>query len=202
MDDGRISNLFGVIRMGKITLNFQISLDGVVSDPEQWAKIDDILLQESIERYDRLDAVIFGSKTYPGMAEYWENAEKTSENALTRELAQKLNEKKKYVVSRSETEIVWRNSELLKFDGIESLAEKLEKLKSENEKDITVESGLKLWQVFVQNSLFDVICCQVHPVIAGAGEKLFGDDFKKTPLRLGVTRTFDNGIVQMNYNKE
>lgn len=187
--------------MGKIIINFQISLDGIVSDPDKWAKIDDILLQESIERYEHLDAVIFGSNTYPGMMEYWENAEKTSQNALERELAKKLNEKKKYVVSRSNVEIIWRNSELLKFDDIESLTQKLEKLKNENENDITVESGLKLWQVFIQNSLFDVICCQVHPVIAGDGEKLFDDRFKKMPLRLGVTKTFDNGIVQMNYNK-
>lgn len=179
-----------------------MSLDGVVSDPDKWATIDDLVMRESVERYDNLDAVIFGSETYPGMAEYWENAEKTSENALVSELARKLNEKKKYVVSRSETEIVWRNSELLKIDGIESLAQKLVKIKNENENDITVESGLKLWQIFIQNSLFDLICCQVHPVIAGDGEKLFDDDFKKMPLRLSVTKNFDNGIVQLNYTKE
>lgn len=188
--------------MGKIILNFQMSLDGVVSDPDRWAKIDDFLLRSSVERYDELDAVIFGGDTYRGMAEYWEKAEKSSENALERELAEKLNDKKKYVVSRSDVEIVWRNSELLKIDDIESLAEKLEKLKSENEKDITVESGLKLWQIFIQNSLFDVICCQIHPVIAGEGEKLFDDDFGKMPLKLGKTKTFDNGIVQLNYSKE
>ena len=188
--------------MSKIILNFQISLDGVVSDPDKWAKIDDILLQESVERYEHLDAVIFGSNTYPGMAEYWENAEKSSANALERELAKKLNEKKKYVISRSDVEIVWRNSELLKIDGIDSLAEKLEKIKSENVKDITVESGLKLWQTFIQNTLFDVICCQIHPVIAGDGEKLFDERFKRMPLLLGKTKTFDNGIIQMNYNKE
>lgn len=188
--------------MGKIILNFQISLDGVISDPDKWANIDDILLQDSIERYDHLDAVIFGSKTYPGMAEYWENAEKSSENALERELAQKLNDKKKYVISHSDIEIVWRNSELLKIDGIESLAQKLEKLKNENEKDMTVESGLKLWQVFIQNSLFDVISCQIHPVIAGDGEKLFDEDFRKMPLKLGKSKTFENGIIQMNYSKE
>lgn len=188
--------------MGKIILNFQMSFDGVVSDPDKWANIDDILLRESVDRYDELDAVIFGSETYAGMAEYWENAEKTSENPLERELARKLNEKKKYVVSRSEVEIVWRNSELLKFDDIKSLAQKLEKLKSETEKDITVESGLKLWQIFIQNSLFDLICCQIHPIIAGGGEKLFDGDFKKMSLRLGETKIFENGIAQLNYYKE
>lgn len=187
--------------MGKIILNFQMSFDGVVSDPDKWANIDEILLQESVDRYDDLDAAIFGSDTYAGMAEYWEKAEKSSENPLERELAAKLNAKKKYVVSRSEVEIVWRNSELLKFDDIESLAQKLEKIKGETEKNITVESGLKLWQVFIQNALFDVICCQIHPVIAGSGEKLFDDDFKKTALRLGETKTFKNGITQLNYHK-
>ncbi len=179
-----------------------MSLDGVISDPDKWANIDDILLQESVERYDHLDAVIFGSDTYPGMAEYWENAEKSSANSLERELAEKLNEKKKYVVSRSEVEIVWRNSELLKIDDIESLAQKLLKLKNENKKDITVESGLKLWQVFIKNSLFDVICCQIHPIIAGDGEKLFSDDFKKMPLQLDKTKAFGNGVVQLNYSKK
>ena len=188
--------------MGKIILNFQISLDGIVSDPDKWAIIDDMLLRDSIERYDRLDAVIFGSRTYRGMAEYWENAEKSSENALERELARKLNEKKKYVVSRSDVEIVWRNSELLKIDDIESLAQKLEKLKNENENDVTVESGLKLWQIFIQNSLFDMISWHVHPIIAGSGEKLFDIDEAKTVLRLGETRIFESGVAQLNYHKE
>lgn len=179
-----------------------MSLDGVVSGPDKWAKIDDILLQESVERYDELDAVIFGSETYPGMAEYWENAENSSENRLERELAKKLNDKKKYVISRSDVETTWKNSELLKIEDIESLARKLEKIKSETEKDITVESGLKLWQEFIKHSLFDVICCQVHPVIAGEGEKLFDDEFKKVSLRLIKTKTFDNGIVQLNYAKD
>lgn len=188
--------------MGKIILNFQISFDGIVSDPDKWANIDDIVLQESVERYDELDAVIFGGNTYAGMAEYWENAEKSSENALERELARKLNEKKKYVISRSDVEIVWRNSELLKIDGIESLAQQLEKLKDKYEKDITVESGLKLWQIFIKNSLFDVICCQIHPVVAGSGEKLFDGDEDQKKLRLGETKIFKNGIAQLNYHKE
>lgn len=188
--------------MGKIILNFQISLDGVISDPDKWANIDDILLQESVDRYDNLNAVIFGSNTYAGMAEYWESAEKTSENALERELAKKLNDKKKYVVSRSDVEIVWRNSELLKIDNIESLAQKLEVLKNKNQKDITVESGLKLWRIFIQNSLFDVISWHVHPVVAGSGEKLFDGDEDKKDLRLGETKIFKNGIAQLNYHKK
>src|SRR6476661_316291 len=106
--------------MGRIILNFQISLDGVISDPDKWAKIDDVLLQNSIERYDKLDAVIFGSNTYPSMAEYWQKAEKSSDSPRERELAAKLNGKKKYVLSRSDVAIVWRNSELLKISGIES----------------------------------------------------------------------------------
>lgn len=178
-----------------------MSLDGVVEAPEKWANIDDILLRHSIERYDGLDAVIFGGDSYAGMVGYWEKAETDAENPIEREFAKKLNDKKKYIVSRSDMETGWRNSELLKIDGIESLAEKLDKLKSENEKDITVESGLKLWRIFIENSLFDVICFQIHPVIAGQGEKLFDGDLGKMNLKLGKTKTFDNGIVQLNYVK-
>ena len=188
--------------MGKIILDFQMSFDGVISDPDSWANIDDVLLQNSLERYDELDAVIFGGDSYAGMAQYWEEAEKTSQNPLERALAEKLNDKRKYIVSRSDIEIVWRNSEHLKIDDTESLAQQIEKLKTEHEKDITVESGLKLWRIFIQNSLFDVICCNIHPVVAGKGEKLFDDDFKKLSLQTGEIRTFANGIVQLNYLKK
>lgn len=187
--------------MGKIILNYQISLDGVVSEPEKWANIDDELLQDSIERYDNMDAAIFGSKTYHGMAEYWQNAEKSSDSALERSFAKKLNEKKKYVISRSPVEIVWKNSEQLKITDIESLAREIENLKKRTEKDVTVESGLKLWQIFIQNSLFDVIYSQVHPVIVGNGKKLFDGDETKIPLHLSDTKAFNNGIVRLNYRK-
>jgi len=187
--------------MGKIILNYQISLDGVVSNPDKWADIDDELLQDSIERYDAMDAAIFGSKTYAGMAEYWQKAEESSESALERELAKKLNDKKKYVISRSPVEIVWRNSEQLKITDIESLARELENLRKTTEKDLTVESGLKLWQVFIQNSLFDVIYEQIHPVIAGSGEKLFDGEQKKIPLLMSDRKTFKNGVVSLNYRK-
>jgi len=187
--------------MGKIILNYQISLDGVVSDPDKWANIDDELLQDSIERYDNMDAAIFGSKTYAGMAEYWQNAEKSSESALERELAKKLNAKKKYVISRSPVEIVWKNSEQLKITDIESLAREIGNLKNSTEKDVTVESGLKLWQIFIQNSLFDVIYSQIHPVIAGSGEKLFDGVETKIPLHLSDSKTFNSGVVSLYYRK-
>jgi len=188
--------------MGKIILNYQISLDGVVSDPDKWANIDDDLLKDSIERYDHLDAVIFGSKTYPGMAEYWQKAEESSESVLERELAKKLNAKKKYVISRSLVKITWKNSEQLKITDIESLAREIENLKKTTEKDVTVESGLKLWQVFIQNSLFDVIYTQVHQVIAGSGEKLFDGDQTKIPLHLSDSKTFNSGVVSLTYRKK
>ena len=186
--------------MRKIVLHMHTSLDGVVSDPEKWATISDEILADAIEYYNNLDAIIVGSKTYPSLAEYWQNAETASQSALERAFAKKINEIKKRVISRSETKLVWNNSQQLTINDSESLAREIRNLKKSEGKDISVEAGAKTWQLFLQNLLFDEIVLYVHPIIAGEGTKLF-DDVRKITMRLINTTVFEDGIVRLHYQK-
>ena len=79
--------------MGKVVLYMQMSLDGVVGDVDQWAIISDEIMNQSNKRYDDIAISIYGGNTYPGMAEYWQDAEKNSSDPLEKAFAKKINDK-------------------------------------------------------------------------------------------------------------
>jgi dihydrofolate reductase len=177
-----------------------VSLDGIVSDPEQWATITDEILADALEYYNTLDAIIVGSKSYTGLAKYWQNAETSSKSLLERTFARRINDIRKIVLSRSEIDLVWNNSELLVIRDNTSLVREIENLRNSDGKNISVEAGTKTWQLFLQNSLFDELVMFIQPVVAGQGTKLF-DAGAKMVLKLRNSRTYDGGIVKLHYQK-
>jgi dihydrofolate reductase len=176
------------------------SLDGVVSDPEQWASISDEILAAALEYYNTIDVIIFGSKSYPSLAEYWQNAETASQSALERTFAKRINEMSKIVISRSKINLVWRNSKQLTIKDSESFVHEIENLKKSEGKNISVEAGTKTWQLFLRNSLFDEILLFIQPVVAGQGTKLF-EVGAKTNMKLINSKVYENGVVGLRYQK-
>jgi dihydrofolate reductase len=187
--------------MGKIILYMQISLDGVVSDVGKWMAMSDEILEDSLAYYDSLDAMVVGGNSYSSLAEYWQNAEKASGSSLEREFARKINAIKKIVVSRSKIDLVWSNSQQLAVKESESLVREMENLKRSSQKDISVESGVRAWQLFLENSLFDELMLFVNPVVVGQGKRLFSDAGPKVTLRLIGSKVFQNGVVALHYQK-
>lgn len=187
--------------MRKIIISLQLSLDGVASDPDQWMTLSDEIIESSIAFYDTLDAILVGGNSYAGLAEYWQQAETNSESEIERRFSKKINDIRKIVFSRSEVDLIWRNSEQLFFEDTESLIREITKLKNADGKNLSVESGLKSWQLFLQNDLFDELILGVHPVVAGQGEKLFTDGDKKKNLQLTDTKVYQNGVVELHYRK-
>src|SRR5687768_5640039 len=104
--------------MRKIILHFAITLDGMVSNVEQWVSLTDEATEDTSAYHDMVDAIIFGKNTYAPLAEYWQNAETSSNSTVERSFAKKINNIHKFVLSHGEVEIVWKNSELLRVrDG-------------------------------------------------------------------------------------
>ncbi|RRJ61970.1 deaminase [Paenibacillus oralis] len=185
--------------MGKIILTMQVSLDGVVSDEHLWMMLSEEILEDYLEYYNTVDTIIVGKNSYASLAEYWQQAENSS-NELERAIARRMNEIPKVVVSHSEVDLVWRNSEqiVVKDDG--ELARELEALKN-RVNQISVESGAKTWQSFIQNELYDELWLLVHPVIASQGDKLFALADKQQSLRLTGNKTYKNGVIGLYYQK-
>jgi len=60
--------------MGRFILQMVISLDGMVSGPEDeldWMALDDATNREHLAQLERVDAVVMGTDLYPRMPDYW-----------------------------------------------------------------------------------------------------------------------------------
>ena len=64
--------------MRKIFLHFAITLDGMVSNVEQWVSFTDEAMKDGSAWHDTVDAIIFGNNNYAPLAQYWQNAETSS----------------------------------------------------------------------------------------------------------------------------
>ena len=179
--------------MGKIVVSENVTLDGVVEDPagaeafsrggwvgrvgergrEEAAKV---LLDEAL----RAQAQLFGRRTYEFLAARWPSR--------SGELADRLNEMPKYVVSSTLKDPDWNNTTILNGDVVNDVS----KLKQELEGEIVVAGSIRLVRTLIENDLVDELRLMIYPVVLGAGERLFGETSDQTPVRLVETRSVDD----------
>ena len=185
--------------MGSVILTMQLSLDGVVSDEYSWMMLSEEIFEDYLEYYNTVDTIIVGRHSYASLARHWQQAENSS-NSLERAIARRMNEISKVVLSHSETDLIWRNSQQFVIKDDRSLARELDVLKSRVRR-ISVESGVKTWQSFIQHDLYDELWLLVHPVIVSRGERLFALADKQQSLRLTHSKTYKNGVMGLQYQK-
>ncbi len=187
--------------MRKIFLHFAMTADGMVSNVEQWVSFTDEAMKDGSAFHDTVDAIIFGKNNYAPLAEYWQNAETASNSAAERAFAKKVNDMHKLVLSHGEVELVWKNSELLRVEDSAAFKQAIARLKNMPGKNITVDSGEGTWRSFLENDLWDGIDMLVHPLLIGNGKPLFASMSIKAPLRLVESKPYDNGVVNLRYER-
>ena len=187
--------------MRNINLYMHISLDGMITNLERWMSYSDEMLEEAYEYYKSVDSIVIGGNTYSSMAEYWQTAEFSSESALERSVAKRINEIEKVVISRSLKDLVWKHSRQLLFTDNKSFVQEIEALKQSEGKSISVESGVQTWKLFLYNNMFDELWLTVHPVVAVQGETLFSDLESTLPLHLKNSKVYSNGAIGLQYQK-
>jgi dihydrofolate reductase len=186
--------------MGKIVITTNVSLDGVVQDPdgeegfklggwfgqfggkdlEQWAEVE---TDEAL----RAEALLLGRRSEEWFATRWASR--------TGEWADRLNSMPKYVVSSTLTEPRWRNSTVLKGDVVDEVS----KLKQEIAGEILVYASYQLERALIEHDLVDELRLVVFPVVLGAGERLFGPTGDKKPMRLVAAQTIGDGLAFLTY---
>ena len=186
--------------MGKIVVSENVTLDGVVEDPagvegfgrggwvgrigergrEEAAKV---LLDEALGA----EAQLFGRRTYEFLAARWPSR--------SGELADRLNEMPKYVVSSTLKDPDWNNSTVLTGDVLQEVS----KLKEELDGEIVVAGSIRLGRTLMENELVDELRLMIYPVVLGAGERLFGETSDKKPMRLLAAQTVGDGIALLTY---
>jgi dihydrofolate reductase len=103
----------------------------------------------------------------------------------------------KYVVSDSlEEPLAWQNSTLIRGD---EFAEGISDLKRQPGKDIVVSGSGALVRSLLERGLLDALQLFVHPVVLGAGKRLFAEGEERTALELTDSRTFATGVVHLTY---
>jgi dihydrofolate reductase len=186
--------------MGKIVVSTNVSLDGVVQDPdgaegfrhggwfgqfggkdlEEWGKI-------SLDEALGMEALLLGRRSDAWFATRWASR--------SGEWADRLNSLPKYVVSSTLEEPKWNNSTVLKGDVVSEVS----KLKQELDGEIVVYASYQLGRTLMEHDLVDELRLTVFPVVLGAGERLFGETSDKKSMRLLSTRTVGDGLAFFTY---
>ncbi len=189
------------MRMGLIDIEIFATLDlvaqapgGPDEDPEGFAfggwqapLIDEVSGAQVAAAYEGTDALLLGRRTYDIFAAYWPNQND--------EFGTLFNSIPKYVASRGTPELSWAGSTQLGSD----LAGAVREIRDRHEK-VKVVGSLNLVQTLLREKLFDRIDLWVHPIMLGAGKKVF--DGGAVPTNVSLLQSpvaSPNGIVYLQY---
>ncbi|WP_301122455.1 dihydrofolate reductase family protein [Mycolicibacterium fortuitum] len=187
--------------MGLIDIEIFATLDlvaqapgGPDEDPEGFAfggwqapLIDEVSGAQVAAAYEGTDALLLGRRTYDIFAAYWPNQND--------EFGTLFNSIPKYVASRGTPELSWAGSTQLGSD----LAGAVREIRDRHEK-VKVVGSLNLVQTLLREKLFDRIDLWVHPIMLGAGKKVF--DGGAVPTNVSLLQSpvaSPNGIVYLQY---
>ena len=134
---------------------------------------------------------LLGRRTYEIFAGYWPNAPQEEQV-----IAEPLNTKPKYVVSRTLDEpLAWQNSTLLEGEVAAAVAA----LKQESGGDLHVIGSTELVRTLIAHDLVDEFRLMIDPVVVGGGKRIFRDDGALRPLRLVDSQVTTTGAILATY---
>ncbi len=101
-----------------------------------------------------------------------------------------------YAVTTLKEPLPWINSTLLRGDAATAVA----KLRDQSGKDLVVLGSGELAQSLMRRNLVDTYVLLVHPLMLGAGQRLFREDGPKITLRLVDSKATTTGVVIATYH--
>ncbi|ACZ87126.1 dihydrofolate reductase family protein [Streptosporangium roseum] len=175
--------------MRKIIAGLFMSLDGVVEAPEKWhfPYLNEEMGAAVGSMQAQADTLLLGRVTYESFASVWPHQ--------TGEMADRLNGIRKLVVSATLEKAEWTNSTVIGGNVVEELT----RLKRQPGKDISVSGSITLTRALLHAGLIDDLHLLVHPIILGAGQRLFEDGTEQRKLVLADSATFGTGVVHLTY---
>ncbi len=142
------------------------------------------------DQYRSMEALLLGRKTYDNFAGYWPNA--SPEIPFTG----MFNNAPKYVVSRGLERADWVNTTILRGATVAEIAP----LKERHAQLDVVGSG-NLMQTLLANGLVDRLNILLYPVLLGSGKRLFEGGIAPAAMTLVESRSFDQGVVLLKYER-
>ena len=176
--------------MRKLSLFIATSLDGYIAKPN-----DDLSFLRLVEKEGEdygyaeftadIDTIILGRKTYDYVlreigSSHYDNGQRDV-----------------YVITKTERPGTGKTTF---FTG--KLSDLVQRLKSENGKDIYCDGGAEIINELLKNDLIDEFVISVVPVLVGNGTRLFNDSRPEQLLELKSVKTFDTGLTQLHYRRK
>jgi dihydrofolate reductase len=190
----------GEPKMGKIVITTNVSLDGVVQDPdgqegfgrggwfaryggkdlEEWGKVE---YAEALGTA----ALLLGRRSDEWFGARW--------SSKPGEFADRLNSLPKYVVSSTLKDPKWTNVTVLEGNVVDEITT----LKQHVDGDIVIYASYQLGRTLIEHDLVDELRLFIFPVVVGAGDRLFGETSGTKPFRLAGSRTVGDGLLLVSY---
>jgi dihydrofolate reductase len=184
--------------MRNLTSFMVMTLDGFTEGPNgefDWPNVDDEFNEFAISQLDDIDTLVFGRRTYEGMASYWPTPAALAGDPI---VAERMNSIPKIVFSKTLPEATWANSTLIRDDAAQGIA----RLKDEQGKMLAVFGSSTLTASLLEQGLVDEIRVMVNPILLGGGTSLFSGLRGRVPLRLARTTVFSSGNVLLTYEPQ
>jgi dihydrofolate reductase len=192
--------------MRKVIVQEWMTLDGVVQAPGApdedtsggfqhggWhlPYFDDRSQKSVVENLNEAGGFILGRRTYEGFAAHWPNASEEEQV-----LAEPLNNKPKYVASRTlTTPLHWKNSRVLEGDVADAVAA----LKQQDGDDLLVMGSTELVQTLIEHDLVDELRVMIDPLVTGGGKRIFREDGALRKFRLVDSDVTTTGAILATY---
>ena len=170
-----------------VILYIATSLDGYIAQPNDDLSFLSIVEQEGqdygyADFVKTVDTVIVGRKTYDKVISMGFDFPHADKDA--------------YIITRTPRPSI--GSVKFYTDDLKSL---IDKLKSENGKNIFCDGGAEIVNELLKNDLIDEFIISVIPILVGNGTKLFKDGRSKQILELVSVKSFDKGLTQLHYKR-
>jgi dihydrofolate reductase len=192
--------------MRKLVVTTFVTMDGVMQAPggpgedpsggfshEGWLvpHFDDAIGAQIDEWFSGAQDFLLGRTTYEIFYGSWPKMISDDQ------VSQKLNFNKKYVASRTLSDVEWETAELLQGD----VGDAVRKLKAEDGGELQVHGSAGLIQTLLKEDLVDELRLVVFPVVLGSGKRLFGDGTVPRAWKLGTQKTSSTGALMLSYER-
>jgi dihydrofolate reductase len=182
--------------MRKLIIWDMMTLDGYFEGTSPWS-LDfhslvwgDEMEDYSLQQLDEVGTLLFGRRTFEGMAAYW--------SSETGAIANRMNAAEKVVSTRGGTTVNWSNARVLNGEITDHVVD----LKAETgKKDIFVFGSAELTATLLDNEEVDEIRLCIVPTILGKGVPLFKEAAGRRDFKLIEARPFKSGGVLLRYDR-
>ena len=192
--------------MGKIVISANVTLDGVVQDPDGqedferggWfhqfvgAKDLEAWVANETAEIRGAEALLLGRRSF----EWFASRAPSMAARVSPQWADRMHSLPKYVVSSTLERPQWSNTTVIDRDAVKEISA----LKRRGDGDILVYGSYELVRTLIARNLADELRLVVFPVILGAGLRIFDGIADKKPLHLVDTRRIGDGLVRHTYD--